>query len=406
MSKKSTPFQPSRFRTDQEKQSDQVPQSSLASAVWPLTWRNGLAFVLLTWLLSRLVIVLALQVLAPRLHLQPFVHELPIPLGSVPNFVPTPGWELFTHWDGKWYEKIATQGYEHGNDPTKQYTISFLPLYALVCHLVMRLGLPFKIAGTLVNNVAFLSALVFFHAWVQEHYSPRIARWSTAVLAWFPFALFGTVAYTEGLFLLSSTAALRAFDQRQYVWSVIWGSVASATRIFSLALLPTFLLVAWKEKRSPIAYAASFGVLGGMVLFMIYCGWRFNDPLILWHAQGPWAEIKTTFPKLLGQLSQNMLRFNLLSRAVIFLGGLFLLLSMRKWLHFTAAVYGFCSIGLLLAANNMDGIARYTYGIVSVAIALGILLSQHWRWGVATLGIFAIGLGIVTVRFGWWYFVA
>lgn len=368
--------------------------------------RDGLKFVILMWLSSRLLTVMAMQVLAPSLHLPAFEHELPDPLGLVPNFAPTAGWDLFTHWDGKWYEKIALEGYEYGSDPTQKYTVSFLPLYSLLCSLVMRVGIPFNIAGTVVNNVAFFGALLTLYIWVEEQYSPSVARWSTAVLAWFPFSLFGTVAYTEGLFLLSTTAALRAFDQRQYFWSVLWGSVATATRIFGVALLPAFLLTAWRERRAPIAYVSSLGVLGGLLIFMIYCAFRFHDPLIIWHAQGPWEEAKTSLPKLISQLAHNVARFNLLSRAATLLGGIILLVAMRKQLHFTATVYGFCAIGLLLAADNMDGIARYVYGIVSISVALGLLLSRRRGLGLATLGIFAIGLATLAVRFSWWYFVA
>jgi len=37
----------------------------------------------------------------------------------------------------------------------------------------MTLGLPFNVAGTLVNNVAFLSALLVLYCWVEERHGKR-----------------------------------------------------------------------------------------------------------------------------------------------------------------------------------------------------------------------------------------
>lgn len=42
-------------------------------------------------------------------------------------------------------------------------------------------------------------------------------------MAWCPLSLFAGVIYTEGLYLLLSTAALRAFDKQQYGWTTFGG---------------------------------------------------------------------------------------------------------------------------------------------------------------------------------------
>jgi Gpi18-like mannosyltransferase len=101
------------------------------------------------------------------------------------------------------------------------------------------LAYPFEVAGTLVN-ICFLGAIIIVYLWVEEHHGKSAARWSSAVLAWCPFSLFGTVIYTEGLFLLLSTAALRAFDKKQYFWLALCGALATATRPTGIALIPAF----------------------------------------------------------------------------------------------------------------------------------------------------------------------
>jgi Gpi18-like mannosyltransferase len=173
-----------------------------------LKWANGFIFVIAMWLLSRLVIVVTMQLIAPLLPFEP-VNLPGWHLGLVPNFVPKIGWELFSHWDGAWYRKIATLGYDYANDG-KYHSIAFFPLFPLVTRGLMTLGVPFEVAGTLVNNLALLGAMLLLYRWVQERYGIAAARWSTAVLAWCPFSLYGTVTYTEGLFLLLTTSSQRS----------------------------------------------------------------------------------------------------------------------------------------------------------------------------------------------------
>jgi Gpi18-like mannosyltransferase len=101
------------------------------------------------------------------------------------------------------------------------------------------------------------------------------------VMAWCPFSLFGTVNYTEGHFLLLTTAALRAFDNRQHIRQHIWTAFfdAMATTIPpGLMLVPAFLILTWKERRLAIAYAADFTAEIGLFLFIVYCAICFGDP--------------------------------------------------------------------------------------------------------------------------------
>lgn len=184
-------------------------------------WTNRVVFVIAMWFLSRLVIVAAMQLIAPLDDKPPATYDRP-PLGFVTGFVPTASWQLFSHWDGAWYRRIATLGYEFANDQ-QWHSVAFFPLFPLIIRGVMLLGLRFEVAGTLVNNLAFLGALLLVYHWAQKRHGISAARWATAVLAWCPFSLYGTVIYTEGLFLLLTTAALRAFDNRQHAWAALWG---------------------------------------------------------------------------------------------------------------------------------------------------------------------------------------
>ncbi|NMG05752.1 hypothetical protein DP117_02310 [Brasilonema sp. UFV-L1] len=376
---------------------------------------------------------------------------LPVPPGSTPT---TFGWGVFHAWDSGHYRAIVTSGYEFVNDG-KGHNLAFFPLFPLIIRVLMNLGLPFEIAGTLVNNLAFFAALYFLYFWVKGQAGESAARWATAIVAWCPLSLFAGVIYTEGLYLLLSTAALRAFDKQQYGWTAFWGAMATATRPTGMALIPAFVLAAWKQRRPPIAYLASFATAAGLLLFSIYCAIQFGDPLGFLHAQRGWRSslgfdwldwwkmlmqvtvgtlnwkhggIKDPlhpllFTMILGigsclwyfrkQLGSQKVDYGFaalvflawilagdpLINTVAVFGSAYLLWQLRAQLTPVTVIYGFCGVGLLLASGSTISLSRLVYGIVSPSVALGVLLSRYPRWGYLTLLFFTILLASFAVRF-------
>ncbi len=227
------------------------------------------------WLASRIFILTAMLLVAPKLS------------SPVEGIMPRFGWEVFDGWDSVHYRAIATSGYEFVNDG-KQHNLAFFPLFPLSIWVLMKLGLPFEMSGTLMNNLAFFAALYCLYFWMKDHYGISAAQWATAVLSWCPSSMFTGVIYTEGLYLLLSTATLRAFDQKQYGWTTFWGALATATRPTGMALIPALAIAAWKERRSPIAYIAGLAAAIGLLLFSLYCAIYFGGPLAFIEAQRGW----------------------------------------------------------------------------------------------------------------------
>jgi hypothetical protein len=83
----------------------------------------------------------------------------------------------------------------------------------------------------------------------------------------------------------------------------------------------------------------------------------------------------------------------------IILGGGYLLWYLRHELSLVAVNYGFFALGLLLASGGTISLSRLTYGIISISLALGVMLSHHRRWGYLTLGFFALLLISFSIRF-------
>lgn len=368
---------------------------------------KDLTFIITMWLLSRIVIVAIMLLIAPLLPAALMQRS------ANADIVANGSWESFSHWDGEWYRSIVTSGYEYINDGDG-HNVAFFPLFPLVTRAVMTFGLPFEVAGPLVNNLALLGALIILYFWVKERHGIAVARWSTAVLAWCPFSIFGTIAYTEGLFLLLSTAALQAFDKRQHARAALWGALATATRANGVALIPTFILVAWKERRGAIAYIAAIAASIGLLLFSAYCAIRFGDPLAFVNAQRGW-QTQTGFN---GQVwwdlfTQDLLArrglstaFVALTKVVMVFGGGYLLWHLRSKLSPVVLLYGFCSLALIFSSGAILSVERFVYATVSMSIALGLLLASHRRWGYAIIGLFTVFLAYYSLRFAWGLWVA
>jgi Gpi18-like mannosyltransferase len=381
---------------------DHSLEGSQQPQTWATGWRQPLVFVIGTWVISRLIILLMMQLVAPALPFAPV--NVWSAAGPLTNFTPTLGWDLLTHWDGVWYEKITTQGYDYVNDQ-QQNSIAFFPLFPLLAYLLMKAGLPFAVAGTLINNLAFLGALIMLYRWVEPAHGAYTARWVIAILAWCPFSLFGTVTYTEGLFLLCTTAALRAFDQQQYRWAAVWGALATATRAPGVVLVPTFLLTAWRERRPPVAYLTAIGGGGGILLFSLYCAIQFHDPLAFWREQQSWTHAGWG-ALLLKIVTKGSLALDSLVKLFVLLGSAGLFWRFRHRLSRVAIIYGYCSLALLLVSGATASFNRFAFAIVSISFAVGLLLAQYPRLGYCVIGGFALGLMGFAIRFAWWGWVA
>jgi Gpi18-like mannosyltransferase len=403
-------------------------------------WKYRLLFPLCLWLLSRLIICTAMLAITPL---------LPAPPGGI---AATGGWNVFAAWDSNFYERIAIFGY---NTP---HAIAFFPLFPLLVRWLMTLGLPFIVAGTLVNNLAFLAALIFIYNWVASSHSISIARWTTVVLTLFPLSIFGTVIYSEGLYLLFSAVALRAFEQKRYWWVVLGGSLATATRPTAIALIPTFLIVSWREGRKLKAYVASLATGLGVFFYSLYCQIYFQDAFAFIHVQKAWQPAQDFFgqdwlkmlmqvavgtrnwqrgtivdvwhPLIIGFIcvSSYLLwksRFKLRSyglclsvfvlwlvagnpliNSAIAFGGIYLLWYCRSLLSNTLVTYGICSYALILSTGRTTSIERYVYAIVSVAVSLGVVLSRYPRTGYIVSAFFTLLLILYSLRFAQHLWVA
>lgn len=404
---------------------------------------------LIIWGLSRLIIVLAMLIIAPH---------LPAPPGGIKADFSL---DVFAAWDTEYYELIATQGYT-STPNTLNPLLAFFPLFPLLIRGLMTFGLPFKLSGILINNLAFLLTTCLLYHWMEEQYSRKTARWITCVLAFFPLSLYGSVIYTEGLFLLSSTAAMYCFEKEKYISTAIWGSLATATRITGLALIPAFICTAWREKRHLKAYLSGIFSTVGLLCYSLYCWLEHASIFAFLEVQKNWQPENfvwgRSWLKMFGQLTighinikEQSLRdpyypliFFLLTLLIylgckyrarintkiqisaVFIaillmwiiggdafinlttvfGSIYLLWRYKDSIALSPVLYSLFSFLIIFSSGRTASAERYVYGIISSSICFGLLLDQKQRFVYPVLSIFGILLFLFSIRFSQHLWVA
>ncbi|WP_017305220.1 hypothetical protein [Spirulina subsalsa] len=403
--------------------------------------KNDLNFVLTMWGLSRLLILFSFWGIAPL---------IPVPPRGARAVI---GLEALSWWDGLWYIEIATEGYSYIND-LEYHSVAFFPLLPLLMRGLMVFGISPLVAGILINNTAFFGALWLIYRWLKQQQGENVARWAIATLSWCPYSLYGTVLYTEGLFLLLTTATLWAFEKEQYGRVALLGILTTATRSPGVAMIPAFLIIALWKRKPPVAYLASLAMAGGIVAYSVYCGLKFGDPLAFVHVQVAWGRTRGFdwtdwqrivmytligvpnwnarqlqdifypvamllvaglgfifwyFRQKLGAISPYgtvvllvilwLLAGDSFLRLGMVWGGLILLLITCRKLPPGVILYGLFNLGIILSSGRSSSSERLAYGIVSLSMAAGVVLARYPRFGYGFMGFLGLLLVTVTIRF-------
>ncbi|HYM46434.1 MAG TPA: mannosyltransferase family protein [Solirubrobacteraceae bacterium] len=155
-------------------------------------------------------------------------------------------------WDGGFYVQIAVNGYH------RAVLGAFFPFYPLTVRwLNVVLATPL-VAAIIVSLASFAVALYLLHRLVTLELGGEHARTAVLVLAFFPTALFFSMAYPEALLLALAIGAVYAARTGHWGWAAILGALASATHSDGvLVAIPIALLYLYgpRADREPLLAA-------------------------------------------------------------------------------------------------------------------------------------------------------
>jgi hypothetical protein len=207
----------------------------------------------------------------------------------------------YCRWDCGYYLSVAAQNYQPAIDRTGQANWAFFPALPAAMAALHRLtGLPLDASGMIVATLAtFIAARL---AWNLCDSYRQYLLFSAALLVG-PVALYGSIPYSESLFLLFTVLLQARLERNSFVGAGIAGALLSATRIVGIfagaAIFVEFIAghfrnggdwqdlpaALWQRPDVLLGLAiAPFGL--GLFILVLYL--RTGDGLAFLHIQRLW----------------------------------------------------------------------------------------------------------------------
>ena len=390
---------------------------------------QGLGFVLLVYAASRafyLVAGILLAQIAPVGDFQTATTD--VPFGAM---------NLWTHFDGEHYARLASNGYlESPNNMSP----AFFPLYPLLMYSFATLfGGPISLPalglwGVMISLAVLPFALYFIYQIADHLQGERVAKVAVLTLAFFPTTFFLNAAYTESLFLVLSAGAIWAvMIRKDLLLACVLAALATATRNVGIFLLVP-LAYEWVRNAEYYRWRVVYLALApsGLILYMGYLWVRFGEPLLFYteqedwnrEATGPVTTLERTWAGAVGGIravwggvredgfsgERIMLYFNTLNNAynmlflvfafALFVGGLRVLpLGLSAYVFLVAIFPSFFGTPEL----PLMGLSRYLLVAFPLFIVLGVLLGRAWQ--LAAWLVFSISMSLIfcAMFVTWWY---
>lgn len=372
----------------------------------PTTWSTPVR----AWALSRAVVLVAGVVASlafgePRLGVDRAV----------------PGWlAVLGGWDTSWYLDIAQHGYDHYTDLAGAvYTnLPFFPLVPVVMKVGMALHVNPFVFALVVNNLAFLGALVGLRRLTAERFGERRADVATWAVALFPPTVYASMAYTEAITLALAVTAGYLAHRGRIGWAASVAGVAALSRPPGVLVALLVALIAFQRpgpraarlRRAALALVPAALVLGAFLAWMQLTRDAWNLPFV---AQEAWKRgplvigVITYLPVEVGDSIRALGRGDFYHwwvpvwRQAIFVA-LYAWLLVRlyraegwrsPWVVYTVATFA-----LPLASGSLTSISRFGLMAFPLAWAGAAWLEEGgerrlrlWAWvGIALLAVLTL----------------
>jgi hypothetical protein len=353
------------------------------------------------------------------------------PLGAAGDVLFSP----LARWDSVWYLRVAGSGYGESD-----VRAAFFPLYPMLIRGLGELGGgsggAMLLAAYAISLAALLGALALLHRLAALELGRPLAAPTLWLLALFPGALFLGAPYSESLFLLLSVAAF--YGARTGRWALAGAAAggAAATRSAGIVLLLPLAIWWWQATpRRPrdaawlllaplgiAAYAGYLGLAEGDAL-------RFLDVQEAWsrHFAGPfvgaWDGLRAAVDGVRqlasGQRTRvyfeeaggdpyrvaalNIMLFGFLVFAAVAVVGVWRRLPKPYAAYVIAAVA--LPLSFPVGPQPLMSLPRFLAVLFPVFMWLAVVCEER-RLTDGALAVSAMGLGLFTVQYATWHFIA
>lgn len=305
---------------------------------------------------------------------------------------------VWERWDGCWYAKIATYGYEADG------STAFFPFYPILMRAASLVTGDVVTAGLAISTVATVAALWGLHKLVSLDFPEVVAARAMLLLAVFPAALFLLAPFTESLFLALSVWCLYAARRGAWPAAAAIGALAALTRPVGVFLVLPLAWLAYRALRARGLPGATASVLAaaapaaGAAAYALYSemgvGRSLFDAARIWGSatfRPPWEVLGRSLEWTLGRGDPlQALNLTLLIAALVLFA-----VGIRR-LPVEQALYALPHLALLtvrVLPTPLTSTSRYLLIVFPLFVLLALVLGdRRARWSWAILSLLLLGL--------------
>jgi hypothetical protein len=187
-------------------------------------------------------------------------------------------------WDAWWYVSVVEDGYLF--DAHHASNVAFLPGFPALIALATPLFGSAALAAFWLSNAALVAAVASLWSWVDARAGLAAAERATVLLLVYPFSFFLDAGYSESVFFLWCTLALRAADRDEPGKVALFASLATLTRPMGIFLAVAYGWGLFRSRRARfvdwLPLVAPCFALGA---FAVYLWSTQGSPFALFTAQ-------------------------------------------------------------------------------------------------------------------------
>ena len=268
--------------------------------------------------------------------------------------------DIWSHWDGRWYLSIVTDGYTISENIQEIYsTVAFFPLFPLTVKIFASI-LPgalnsptiLILIGLILNNTLFVAALYFIYKLMDDFFHSQ--SWNKAIIILiiaYPGSFYFSCFYTESMFLFLAVISLWAAKKEHWFQAAIFCGLLTITRpqgFFMVIPIGVLLLqsMQWKLKKFPIKALWLLLIPIPLIIHLLYLQTITGDFLAPITAQGAWrdnsANFKMNFIDVFLTPEPDIFKFDALF-AYLFLG-----ISIYALFCLPSPAYGLFALSIIL----------------------------------------------------------
>lgn len=307
-----------------------------------------------------------------------------------------PALDALCRQDCGWFDLIARHGYRI---PKEANIWPGLPMSARAVAAVTPI--PPELALIIIPNLACLGAYLLIYRLFAELDGDAAARWGLVAFVAFPFSFFHSAGYPESLLIFFSALAVALARTRRHVAAgialgigvlcrhvtILWGLALVAAQLRERRLRRFFLSPALVGLVMPFLLAG---------VYVVYCKYRFGDPLAFWHARAYWGVLADwsigTFLEQARHVPQIISYFVWASLPTV---GALWLLRHRRYAELAAAVLPYLAV---IWIRGTWGLGRYAAACWPAFLPIGRALT---RWPALRAPV----LLFLAAPQGWYFFL-